>query len=558
MKIFRLFITFILSLVFVSCDSIERDVDGNGHNSAYDAQGDNIDEDSFNLDDYSDDNSGQSGGKANNTKKSFTVSFYDEEDTLLDSDTFQYMTKPKYYGVKPARDVFAFDNGLKKPKYDFAGWSEDKMADSSKAIATEKLPAVTKDTDYYAIFSTLFVTYSVAFKDGETTIAGPFLVKEGSKPTYDEKLPYKDIEKTDDGKYKLFSFMGWSTNPEANSQDEIIKDDFPEVNADTTYYAIFDETIIDELITVEIDKEEVELDCGKERLVKKEISTETAFEKEENVTLTYSALSTEFSLDFMKVKWSVDDTDYFSVTSDDSIPGKSVATVTAIKESCLSTLTASLVLKNNEDFIFSTKTCEIRSVMTNISAVGDFEESFKEFGKVVSDYGKGYFAGMGKREYSYSEDIVFPSKINFGGVAKPLLSISFLGVIKKNSEGTADVFWSGINLLCRNLYVPSSVREIKWKVFEYLSFGESIPDATGKKVIFQRSEHSMISIRPVNLNGGHNQTDIYNCIQVLNVTFPYNMYYKESFSGWATNKFSKLNSTICYSNLDYKFLFVRT
>ena len=150
MKIFRLFITFILSLVFVSCDSIERDVDGDGHNSAFDAQGDNIDEDSFNLDDYSDDNSGQSGGKANNTKKSFTVSFYDEEDTLLDSDTFQYMTKPKYFGVKP------FKEGLKTNNvsltYSFVGWNEDKMADPSKAIATEKLPAVTKDTDYYAIF----------------------------------------------------------------------------------------------------------------------------------------------------------------------------------------------------------------------------------------------------------------------------------------------------------------------------------------------------------------------------------------------------------------------
>ena len=237
MKLFRLLLTFILSFILVSCDSIEKAINGDGRNFDFDGQSE-VQEDGI----YYADNNSEQPSKSNSSKKSFTVSFYDGDESLLDSDTFQYGTRPKYFGPKPSKK--GSDNGQKNISYSFIGWSENKY--DNDAIKTEKLPAVTKDTTYFAIFTTL-TSYKVTFVNNGVELDSSYF-KSGDKPSYGgNKLPEKSTTENY-GKKIEYTFVGWNEDPDADESNAIKEEDLPPVTKTTVYSAIFSPTMFYEVV----------------------------------------------------------------------------------------------------------------------------------------------------------------------------------------------------------------------------------------------------------------------------------------------------------------------
>jgi len=173
----------------------------------------------------------------------------------------------------------------------------------------------------------------------------------------------------------------------------------------------------------------------------------------------------------VKVVWSIDDSDkdYFTIS-----PDGSNCDVTAIKKSRLSNLTCSIV-KNSDNSVLISKSCELRSVMTDVAWVDNqkAESIFSADDKIEAGYTARMFINGASSNYS-GLDIVFPTKLKVGGVEKKLARV--VGLAKSDGSGAID----GVSSYpIRKLYIPNTVFMISQKAFGRLKPSGKVIFATG-------------------------------------------------------------------------------
>ena len=125
------------------------------------------------------------------TTRQYSVTFKNGNTTLKGPTSVNYGVKP----TAPSNPTKS-ETGV---TYTFVGWSENPQATatSSNVFTSDKLPTVSKDTVYYAIFSSTTNTYQITFKNGNTTLKGPTSVNHGVRPSAPTTNPTKAEEKND-------------------------------------------------------------------------------------------------------------------------------------------------------------------------------------------------------------------------------------------------------------------------------------------------------------------------------------------------------------------------
>lgn len=117
--------------------------------------------------------------------RSYTVSFLDEDGSLLQSDTLPYGTTPDYRGATPAK------RGNAQYSYEFAGWDREVSAVEGEATYTATYRSETK-------------SYTVSFLDEDGTTLQSSELAYGSTPEYQGTTPAK----AGNAQYS-YTFAGW-------------------------------------------------------------------------------------------------------------------------------------------------------------------------------------------------------------------------------------------------------------------------------------------------------------------------------------------------------------
>lgn len=198
----------------------------------------------------------------------------------------------------------------------------------------------------------------------------------------------------------------------------------------------------------------------------------SVFNSSEKVSASWSlGSSSELKESDVKVVWSIDDSDkdYFTIS-----PDGSNCDVTAIKKSRLSNLTCSIV-KNSDNSVLISKSCELRSVMTDVAWVDNqkVESIFSADDRIEAGYTARMFINGASSNYS-GLDIVFPTKLKVGGVEKKLARV--VGLAKTDGSGAID----GVSSYpIRNLYIPNTVFLFSSKALAKLAPSGKVIFATG-------------------------------------------------------------------------------
>ena len=144
----------------------------------------------------------------------YTVTWQNDDGTLLETDKFVGSISPSYDGETPAKESTAQYN------YTFAGWTSD---GGTTVYTAETLPVATEDVTYTAQFTESTNTYTVIWKNEDGTVIDTTTVAYGDTPTH------ADVTKEADAQY-TYTFSGWS--PEVTV-----------VTGDVTYTATFTSTV---------------------------------------------------------------------------------------------------------------------------------------------------------------------------------------------------------------------------------------------------------------------------------------------------------------------------
>ena len=140
------------------------------------------------------------------TVRTYTVTWKNGNTTLETDTGVAYGTTPTYNGGTPTKASTA------QYSYTFSGWSPT-------------VAGITGDTTYTAQFSSTVRTYTVTWKNGNTTLETDTGVAYGTTPTYNGGTPTK----ASTAQYS-YTFSGWSPTVAA-------------ISGDTTYTAQFSSTV---------------------------------------------------------------------------------------------------------------------------------------------------------------------------------------------------------------------------------------------------------------------------------------------------------------------------
>lgn len=148
---------------------------------------------------------------------------------------FEYNAMPDYGTTEPARA------DTDEHSYVFQGW-----AATENGAKLETLPPVTGDVTYYALFTEIERQYTVSWViDGVTTTTR---VTKNTAPEHDDAAKEATAQYT-------FTFKGWATS--AGSEETVTLSE-QIITQDTTYYAVFTQTINEYTIKFVVDGEETE------------------------------------------------------------------------------------------------------------------------------------------------------------------------------------------------------------------------------------------------------------------------------------------------------------
>lgn len=147
------------------------------------------------------------------TTNSYTITWKNEDGTVLETDNnVPYGTTPTYNGATPTKE------GNEQYSYTFSGW-------------TPAITTVTGNAVYTATFETVVNTFTVIWKNGDTTLETDLNVPYDSHPSYDGATPTRPVS----GRLH-YRFIGWSVYPDDTFG---VAPQYLSVREDTTYYAIF-------------------------------------------------------------------------------------------------------------------------------------------------------------------------------------------------------------------------------------------------------------------------------------------------------------------------------
>ncbi len=135
-----------------------------------------------------------------------TITFVNEDGTVLQTGTVDYGTTPAYSGATPTKAPYD------QYTYTFSGW-------------TPAIAPVTADATYTAVFDKKVKQYTVSFVNDDGTVLQTGAVDYGTTPSYSGATPTKDP----DDQY-TYTFSGWTPT-------------IAQVTADATYTAVFDSTV---------------------------------------------------------------------------------------------------------------------------------------------------------------------------------------------------------------------------------------------------------------------------------------------------------------------------
>ena len=156
----------------------------------------------------------------------YTVTFVDEDGTVLESNWWYYGETPIYRGAEPTKDA---DDEY---TYTFAGWAN---AESVYPLGTN-LPEVTGEATYTAVYESERNQYTVTFQDEDGTVLESNLWYYGETPIYNG-TNYNGANPTKDADDEYtYTFAGW-----ANAESVYpLGTNLPEVTGEATYTAVYE------------------------------------------------------------------------------------------------------------------------------------------------------------------------------------------------------------------------------------------------------------------------------------------------------------------------------
>ena len=151
------------------------------------------------------------------TRNQYTVTFQDEDGTVLQSDLWYYGETPAYNGNDPTKEP---DDEY---TYTFLGWDKD-------------IASVTEDATYTAVYSSEQNQYTVTFQDEDGTVLESNLWYYGETPIYNG-TNYNGANPTKDADDEYtYTFAGW-----ANAESVYpLGTKLPDVTGGATYTAVYE------------------------------------------------------------------------------------------------------------------------------------------------------------------------------------------------------------------------------------------------------------------------------------------------------------------------------
>lgn len=153
------------------------------------------------------------------TKRKYTVRWFNEDGTLLETDTTEYGVMPTYDGATPTKTATA------EFTYTFKGWH----------IEVETVKGA---IDYYARYTATTNEYTVLWKNYDGTVLETDTTAYGVLPTYDGATPTRPSTV----QYS-YTFLGWDAAIE-------------EVTRDVVYTAVFSESVNEYTVSVSVNPAE--------------------------------------------------------------------------------------------------------------------------------------------------------------------------------------------------------------------------------------------------------------------------------------------------------------
>lgn len=153
------------------------------------------------------------------TKRKYTVRWFNEDGTLLETDTTEYGVLPTYDGATPTKTATA------EFTYTFKGWH----------IEVETVKGA---IDYYARYTATTNEYTVLWKNYDGTVLETDTTAYGVLPTYDGATPARPSTVQ-----HSYAFLGWDATIE-------------EVTRDVVYTAVFSESVNEYTVSVSVNPAE--------------------------------------------------------------------------------------------------------------------------------------------------------------------------------------------------------------------------------------------------------------------------------------------------------------